>query len=691
MVKLGSEGHVQGSTYESRHDGCYICGAFNPNWHVYAKPQNNSTKEPFFPFLEYHQPTASARPIEKETGKVAVCAVCFSFLTQQWRAFEDKETPIVKRIYWLKRPGFENSESFDKDFEQGFDLEEGIVNHVMSSSADVTTKDRHHSKVQSKSQSTAEQEPTEALLFTEKHGEDSPTEPSNAPKVPEPCSVNKKMANLEFCFVCSRQKPKEFMRSVHTRPQLKTETPFYPCLTKHNPAILAKKMDFLGKVLVCEACQKFLFRQWQVFQKNNTPLSERQYQLRSDPSLPRERQSQLSTMVCFICGVTQPATSGRFLYSCKHAPGDPYYPFLNKLKPPPGAMPLTKQGLTRACSGCRKSLHRQWKEFEANHFPEDEREYRIRNDGISAPSSSSPSSLKASFSQPIMNTETISTGIDDTTGRNETILACYTCGECNDESSMRPIYTGQNTNPLKANFYFPFIALLEPPPGSRPLDHIGRTLVCKKCYKFLHIKWEQFEQEQVPPQMRMYAVDGKANIRLKSKSYFCYICGMKCLGAHCSFKLHSYPHKGEGVRDGGPFFPFLASCKPKPSALPISSEGTVMACEICFTNLMVQWMNFESSGLPEESNRWLRKYHIDFIICYLCGKHTPRESCSSVSKSLLTFQTRPKIYQDSLMTNQKQDVVLCDGCRREVIPKDSGKGLYTGSTLHETIQDEVSC
>ncbi|KAJ7376658.1 hypothetical protein OS493_033540 [Desmophyllum pertusum] len=293
---------------------------------------------PFFPFLEYHEPAEGAQPVDKANGRVDSCTVCFSFLTQQWHAFEESDTPVIKRIYWLKRSGPDSSGERAHSPSQDRD-EESMANDNTMPKRIMTPKVQNNVRV-----------------------------------------ASRRPVGLETCYICSRRKPKEFMRSVHTRPQLKTETPFYPCLARHVPPAVAKQMDYLGKVLVCEACQKFLFRQWQVFQKNSTPLSERQYQLRSDPSLPREQQSQLSTMVCFICGVTQPATSGRFLYSRKHAPGHPYYPFLNNLVTPEGAMPLTKQGLTRACSGCRKSLHRQWKHFEAAGVNDDKREYRIRNE-----------------------------------------------------------------------------------------------------------------------------------------------------------------------------------------------------------------------------------------------------------------------------------------------------------------------
>ena len=648
-------------------EGCYICGASNPKWNVYSKPQDNSFKTPFFPFLEYHEASANARAMENEKGKVNVCAVCFSFLTQQWRAFEEKETPLVKRIYWLKRPGHDIFEGFDNDDDRGCDFQE-------------KTRDDKHSKVKIDPLKNKDTEDVPTRLEDQRGKLSNDLPASNDDVESIVFSDNKRESTLEFCFVCSRQKPKEFMRSVHTRPQLKTETPFYPCLSKHSPALFSKKMDFFGKVLVCEACQKFLFRQWQVFQKNNTPLGERQYQLRSDPSLPREQQSQLSTMVCFICGVTQPATSGRFLYSSRQSSGDPYYPFLSKLTPPAGAMPLTKQGLTRACSGCRKSLHRQWKDFEARHIPEDKREFRIRNDGLpvlgkisTSSSSSLMPSIPANLSQ-------------QSSQLNPPKVMCYICSISCQESAMRSIYTRENTNPLKESLYFPFVALLKAPAGCRKLDHIGRTVVCKECYKSLHKIWEKYEQERVPQHRRIYTVDGSNKIKVKTYSYTCYLCGIKCDNSSgINHKLFSCPHSGEGIQDGGSFFPFLASREPKPNAAPISSDGTVQTCAICFKNLMLQWNDYENSSIPEESNRWLRYYRFEHVICYSCGLCTPRHDCQTVSKSSLTQKYLSYPPQQSILLDKGQNAVVCSRCYRKAV-KNS-----TPSNSDMRIQSSTGC
>lgn len=620
---------------------CFICGAANANWPVYCRSRN-SEKMPFFPFLEYHEPAEGARPMDKENGRVDSCTVCFSFLTQQWHAFEANQTPVIKRIYWLKRsgPDTSSSERAQSPLVNSQLRAEESMNNVNT----IRVEENYATELLRPEQCMeVPSEPSDRTSNAATSVMDDVNPISEDPAEPLVENTVRRSVGLETCYICSRRKPKEFMRSVHTRPQLKTETPFYPCLARHAPPTMARQMDYLGKVLVCEACQKFLFRQWQVFQKNLTPLGERQYQLRSDPSLPREQQSQLSTMVCFICGVTQPATSGRFLYSRKHAPGHPYYPFLNNLLTPEGAMPLTKQGLTRACSGCRKSLIRQWKQFEATGVDEEKREYRIRNEVMVQPGGS------------VIE-------LAEITAR----IACYTCGQYCCESDLRPVHSKANTNPLKGNFYFPFLTLVKPPKDSRPLDAEGQTFVCNKCDEKLRTAWEEFERDSVPQEERSYVLKwSDAPAEDTDVLSVCFLCGVT-VNASFNFKLYSYPHSGKGIRDGGPFFPFLSSREPAPNAQPIDSEGTTTACEICYNNLMMQWNAYEGSDIPEESNRWLRKYMVASVSCYLCCNQVSRSSCGAVNKQLVTFPSYHQPPKTGIMVNNSRDVVLCDSCQKEV-------------------------
>ncbi|KAJ7376659.1 hypothetical protein OS493_033541 [Desmophyllum pertusum] len=162
-------------------------------------------------------------------------------------------------------------------------------------------------------------------------------------------------------------------------------------------------------------------------------------------------------------------------------------------------------------------------------------------------------------------------------------------------------------NPLKDNFYFPFIAALKPPKDCRQLDAEGRTFVCKKCHKQLRIEWEEFEKNNVSQEGRSYVLKlSAAIIEDLDISSVCFLCGIT-VNASFHFKLYSYPHSGKGVSDGGPFFPFLSSREPALNAQPIDNEGTAVACEIGTQN----W-NFGQHGR-------------DVVLCDGCQKEVQRD------------------------------------------------------------------
>ena len=631
MVKFGrAKEQARASTAPTPHSSnliCYICGASNANWPVYSRIRGTHNS-PFFPFLEYQDPPPGCRVMDRRTGRVDACTVCFSFLTQQWHAYEANNTPLIKRLYWLKRSGMDSS----SEKKEGSHSDHNAVNaeelhKALSSLNEERSFDGSSSQ---KDESETHSELSESRDMEDDKFDNLPASEENSPTrnlSADHANAASRIGAVAACFICGREKAKEFIRSVHTRPQLKTETPFYPCLARHTPVGNAQEIDYLGKALVCEACQKFLFRQWQVFQKNRTPLGERQYQLRSDPSLPQDQQSHLSTMVCFVCGVNQPATSGRFLYSRKHSPGEPYFRFLEKLAPPMGAMPLTQQGLTRVCSGCRKSLHRQWKQYETDRVEEGDRRYHIRSDTTAVVSEKGFSSFSST-------------------------VACFTCGNHFSGDVLCHLYTRPNTNPANGALFFPFVANLKPPPDAPVLDQSGRALVCRKCGSTLNEKWFVYEKNGTPFDDRVY--DFKQG---KSQEVICFLCGNGCSG-HLAY---AYPQPGKGVEDGGPFFPFLSSHEPALNARAVDSQGAVSTCEICFTNLMTQWNSYESSKVPEENNRWVRKYTVAHVVCYLCGKKAQRSISGAVNESLITFSKNHHPPRGALCLERKR-VVLCSDC-----------------------------
>lgn len=82
---------------------CFVCGNVGHpgQYWLRVKPSATSGSEPYFPFLESHEPPANYRHARHE--HVSACNLCYTLLMQQWDNHERDATPHTRRLYWLKR------------------------------------------------------------------------------------------------------------------------------------------------------------------------------------------------------------------------------------------------------------------------------------------------------------------------------------------------------------------------------------------------------------------------------------------------------------------------------------------------------------------------------------------------------------------------------------------------------------
>ncbi|KAI8480337.1 Protein of unknown function (DUF3736) [Branchiostoma belcheri] len=663
---------------------CFVCGSGGAGYQLRSRP-GADTAAAYFPFLEYHEAPPGGRSLAPDGG-ADVCFVCYSFLSEQWNSFERMRTPLAKRLYWLKRPpgcGYRSGHDAQLRFQQ-----EELL------------------KLNGQDAAVVGGDELDWPGYAAASARDDARNRDNTTNV----TTNETTSALRLCYVCGHKKDRRHLLSAHTRPQHNPKSPFYPCLTRHAPPPGAASVDQDGTVMICEGCEKFLFRQWQAFQRNNIPVMERQYQLRSevshkarssdhDTTVPQDRNPQEDddTMRCFTCGVTQSLSSGRFIYARKHSNGDAFFPFLEKLTPPKGAMPLTAQGATRVCYTCRNSLDRQWKSFEASRTHEDERKYRVRKESAQKPSSPSNSQplTKSAVSKP---------------------QGCYLCG------SILPLSGGNvvNSKPPTSEEddapnvrYFPFLTDYPRASNAHPLKRDGTAQVCDTCQSWLDQQWHILQIRGVPPHQiggfisNFMVLPGSSSSREETDvprsspvsdgdktgtreeaRKKCFICGQSITAGSSQQTVYTYPRTRDGWSDRGPFFPFLATCNPAPGADPVQPNGSVTTCHFCYHNLLQQWNDYEDlPRSPGETNRWLRPYHTRDFVCYWCAELRPFAVAKEVSVKHFPFLTDHPRPKGSLALEGGSSVLVCPGCH-ELMKSVKKTTDFTPSVIKGTAIDE---
>ena len=647
---------------------CFVCGGKGPSRTLHVKPRDSGS---YFSFLENHEPPKGARH-PGEDGIVTACSVCHAFLNQQWDSFEKTKTPLVKRLYWLKR-----------------------VDNRSFTGAEMNLQGEYVAQIM-------------GLQYT--HGD------SSIGASPFDCGSHAGIScSVQHAPLPTSPNDDSNMSSRNSEVQEENGLSEGYGAGVLDLSISPKKYKARRKKpqIAAQMVQHDINRN-----ASTTPA------IKCDPSAGKTCQRVVSTsaqIVCYVCATSCPTSLARFIYAAKYS-DEPYFPFVLQMSAPHGAMPLTKTGVTQVCSECRKSLSRQWRIFESRGVPEQERIYKINDNPII------PMKLEDNSTSILQAKEICQNAVPAAD-------VCYLCGDLSSLETMDWICTrhcGEADD--TSRIVLPFIALLKCPTGARPMSLEGKVLVCCVCHDFIIEQWRSYESNSVPLENRKIylrpvghreaacialpekgntisevksngdhcGIDSRHNLNMSYQtnsngrstgdgimalheasrlfimpandsvinnclqklfvhppiigcqpkkcstclrdvlslklSCFCFLCGSDCgtcedtIHSKQVFVLRSNPGTTTAVdkcldSKAGlekPFFSFIGNLAPAANAEPMMQDGTILSCYMCYHNLFSQWIRFSNSTDLEEQNPWLRRYRYKTIVCYTCGHDVAR-------------------------------------------------------------------
>ncbi|XP_022251451.1 uncharacterized protein LOC106467546 [Limulus polyphemus] len=502
----------------SRSSVCFVCGKDGVDRSLYSKPRQQG---PFFPFLEHHPPPQGANPIGPD-GIVSACLLCYSFLTQQWEAYETKRISNSKRMYWLKR--------FDNEPFAG--LEQGMHVEYAGNFFDLGSKTP---PINSLKLDFTEQLPSDMSHVTDivndnkvkrsseiDHGIISEDDRALDLSVSDRFCRNSEVtlsklsaenSNINVCFVCGECCSNGTLIDVFTKPI--SNCPFFPSLAQHRAPLGAKPIDSSGKIEVCKACHQHLLQQWDLYQLYNVNHAEKNHQVKKSTFSGSHLVSQKRAtsrdssnsfvdqqeFTCFLCGFRNISEEIQVVFSCPTNNKEPYFTFLRKIRPSLGASPLSNDGAALICSCCYRKLYCQFQGYERSRVPEEKRLYKITSDAPVELTSVLKLHLTGAFKP----------------GSMPSFSGCYLCGKSMQVDKL--IFL--NTKPQTGAMFFSFIKDLPRPVAAKPLDSEGRILVCVECQTFMKTQWEAFEAVRMPNEKRQYKIPFTKTVKLESSLTSC--------------------------------------------------------------------------------------------------------------------------------------------------------------------------
>ncbi|GAB0087717.1 uncharacterized protein DMENIID0001_020570 [Sergentomyia squamirostris] len=634
---------------------CFVCGIRGvlEQYPLRVRPNPERPNEPYFPFLEGHEPPVGLAPVSPSQPIVRACFLCYKLLMKQWESHERDGRPYSQRLYHMKRVDGKGYVGADMSVQGEYAAQIlGLsAEHMTSGQQQPQAYQQHYSRptsrdphLQAHLQSPY---PSQQQLLTRNESPIRPTSRNESPNYKRssgdlynrPSSRNEKIPTPT-----SRPVSRENPASGQPPNQSGARVNSYDGITI-RPSSFAHHKYKLGSLgypsvdqqAAAAAAQQQLALQQQQQQQQMLLLqpSPGPYQQDEEGALDLRNTSSRSsdssstmpsatdildlsmpdknsmTEVCYVCG--EEYRRGSLTELSTVMPKDqkdrdkPYFPIFGETHPRPArSRPKDPKGMIQACKLCYQHMLQQWHHFQAHNVPDSERHYKLRK---------RPASVGE---------------------RERATFVCYTCGTDSPSSQLRLVYCCPNA---EREPYYPFIKTLKAFPNASPISPQGMVQICSSCNeKHSHLAegggGATIDGRFTPSDNKSQANSETSNVRFKpyetlanNSAVAALVRGDATKSIRRDSRPNTPPHSHEPLENGHGQYPCFI-CKGLFSGnqmewLSTSAEhmnshamhfpclktteggaNRVLACTRCVAYLAKQWETMDAERVPLEHRRY---------------------------------------------------------------------------------------